>query len=123
MNTYEDKILMLSNELEDEIEERFYLLDREFDNTHCQYILYLIGKMFIEKNMQMVYRKFMINFIEESFEKLNYKENYNYTFLIDNLKYMVNDLITIDDVNKLRNEIFIYLENQSSKKLLLSNIG
>ncbi len=125
MNTYEEKILMLCNELDDEIEERFYLLDREFDNTYCQYILYTIGKMFIEKNIFILYRNLMMRFIEKCFEKLSEKEIYDYTFLTDNLEYLVNELISIDDVDKIREEIDIYLDNKNSdsKKLLLSNIG
>lgn len=125
MSAYEEKILMLCNELDDEIEERFYLLDREFDNTYCQYILYTIGKIFIEKNMFILYRNLMMKFIEKCFEKLNDKEIYNYTFLTDNLEYLINELITFDDISKIREEINEYLEtkNSDSKKLLLSNIG
>lgn len=106
----EEKVLMLCNELEDEIEEKFYLRDLEYNNDKYNYILYIICKLFIEKNMFILFENTMKKFIDKCFEKIEEKEIYDYTFITNHLEYLVNDLITIDDVNKIKQEINEYLE-------------
>lgn len=114
------KILMLCNELEDEIEEKIYLIDKEYNNDNCNYILYLICKLFIKKNMFVLFKKLMKEFINKCFEKIEDNEIYDYTFIMDHLQYLLNGLITIDDINELKLEINEYLgieENQNKPAL------
>lgn len=105
----EEKVLMLCNELEEEIEEKFYLRDLEFNNDKYNYILYIICKLFIEKNMFILFENTMKKFIDKCFEKIEEKEIYDYTFITNHLEYLVNNLITTDDVEKIRQEINEYL--------------
>lgn len=114
----EEKILMLCNELEDEIEEKFYLIDKEYNSDNCNYILCIISKLFIKKNMFILFNKLMKEFIDKCFEKIEDKEIYDYTFITNHLDYLLNDLITVDDINELKSDINEYLGIEENKPVL-----
>lgn len=123
MNICEEKILLLCNKLEQDIEERFYLMDKEFDNEKCEDILLIICRLFVEKNMLVLFKPIIINFIDKCFENLNNKEIYDYTFITNHLEYLLNDFIKENDINKLKKEINQYLFITKIKtKTLISNI-
>ena len=128
MNTKEEKILELCNELTLDLEERFYLLDTDFDSTNCNLIFYIICKLFIQKNLFSLFNKKMREYIDYCFLKINLEEKQDFRFLYNNLNLLtVNNLIDEKDVMIVKQMIDSYIEikkpEEKNKVLTLSNIG
>lgn len=128
MNTKEEKILELCNELTLDLEERFYLLDTDFDSTNCNLIFYIICKLFIQKNLFSLFNKKMKEYIDNCFLKINLEEKQDFRFLYNNLNLLtVNNLITKKDVMIVKQMIDSYIgikkPEEKNKVLKLSNIG
>ncbi len=128
MNTKEEKILELCNELTLDLEERFYLLDTDFDSTNCNLIFYIICKLFIQKNLFSLFNKKMREYIDNCFLKINLEEKQDFRFLYNNLNLLtVNNLIDEKDVMIVKQMIDSYIEikkpEEKNKVLTLSNIG
>lgn len=128
MNTKEEKILELCNELTLDLEERFYLLDTDFDSTNCNLIFYIICKLFIQKNLFSLFNKKMREYIDNCFLKINLEEKQDFRFLYNNLNLLtINNLIDEKDVMIVKQMIDSYIEikkpEEKNKVLTLSNIG
>lgn len=128
MNTKEEKILELCNELTLDLEERFYLLDTDFDSTNCNFIFYIICKLFIQKNLFSLFNKKMKEYIDNCFLRINLEEKQDFKFLYNNLNLLtVNNLITKNDVMIVKQMIDSYIVFENSEKknkvITLSNIG
>jgi len=117
MNTEEEKIFQCCNELVVKVEEAFYMYDKEFDSSYCNYILYIIGKLYIEKGISSIFEKQICHYIEKCLSKIDSDYKYDYKILYDNLEYLLIDgFITKDDIKKLRRIINNYLENKTKSE-------
>ena len=128
----EEKIFSSCNELVVKIEEKLYMIDKDFDSGHCNYILYIIGKKYIEKNNYNLFEKQMCIFINNCILKLDDNSKFDCIFLYNNLSDLlalgfINHADLLDIKNTLYNYLFVK-ENlddlkKNDKKLVLSYIG
>jgi len=117
MNTEEEKIFQCCNELVVKIEEKFYMFDREFDSSNCSYILYMIGKMYIEKRMTLLFEKQMLEFIDKCLYEINSDYKFDYKILYNNLDYLlIDNLIFEENIRELKNRIDDHFENKESQE-------
>jgi len=94
-----------------------YMYDKEFDSSYCNYILYIIGKLYIEKGISSIFEKQICHYIEKCLSKIDSDYKYDYKILYDNLEYLLIDgFITKDDIKKLRRIINNYLENKTKSE-------
>lgn len=122
MNTEEEKIFQCCNELVVKVEEAFYMYDKEFDSSYCNYILYIIGKLYIEKGISSIFEKQICHYIEKCLSKIDSDYKYDYKILYDNLEYLLIDgFISKEDIKRLRKIINNYLEKK--KENLENNVS
>lgn len=132
MNIEEEKIFNSCNKLVVKIEEKLYMIDKDFDSSHCNYIFYIIGKKYIEKNRQSQFETDMKAFINNCIFKLDDDTKFDCIFLYNNLAEMLNlGFINHHELVIIRNILFNYLTEKqilnnlkkNDKKLTLSFIG
>lgn len=128
----EEKIFSSCNELVVKIEEKLYMIDKDFDSGHCNYILYIIGKKYIEKNNYNLFEKQMCIFINNCILKLDDNSKFDCIFLYNNLSDLlalgfINHVDLLDIKNTLYNYLFVKEKldelKKNDKKLVLSYIG
>lgn len=128
----EEKIFCSCNELVVKIEEKLYMIDRDFDSSHCNYILYIIGKKYMGKNNYNLFEKQMCIFINNCILKLDDNSKFDCIFLYNNLSDLlalgfINHADLLDIKNTLYNYLFVKEKlddlKKNDKKLVLSYIG
>lgn len=116
MTTNEEKIFNYCNDLVAYIDEKSYLMDKEFEKSNCNYILYIIGKQFIEKGIINLFSEYIKIYIDRCLIKSNNFSKYDYNILYNNLDLLLVDgIITEQDVFNIKNKIDSYLFDKMDK--------
>lgn len=121
----DDKVLAVTNELIINIEENFYFLDVEFDNTNCNLVFCEIGKLFAEKNKLELLKIELYSFTRECYRNININEKNTYLLFYDNLDILLSlDFITEEDITKLKIRIMNDMAiNSENKQLVLTSVS